>query len=70
LEDKIRDKFLDKNTTVIKHGVHDHADKLEDYPHKLMSLMPWLGPHITKRINQVVATERIRYVTWPVVVKR
>lgn len=69
LEDEIRDEFLDKKTTVIKWGTHDHDDKLEDYHRELISLMPWFGPHITKRINQGVALQRIRCTTRPVMVK-
>lgn len=40
LEDKIKEDFLDKNTRVIKQGVHDHGDKFEDYCSELISLMP------------------------------
>ena len=49
--------------------MHDHVDKFEDYHYKLISLMPWLGPHITKRINQGDALQRIRCATPPVMVK-
>jgi len=69
LEDQIRDDFLDKKTMVTKQGVHDHANKLEDYYHELISLMPWLGPHITKRINQGDALQRIRCMMPPIMVK-
>jgi len=48
LDDEIKEYFLNKETRVIKQGVHDHADKFEHYRHELISLMPWLGPHITK----------------------
>lgn len=47
LEDEIKENFLNKKTRVIKQGAHDHIDKLGDYHHEFISLMPWLGPHIT-----------------------
>lgn len=52
LEDEIKEDFLNKNTKLIKQGVHDHTDKFREYHHELISLMPWLGPYITTRIDQ------------------
>lgn len=49
--------------------MHDHAGKLEDYHHQLISLMPWPQTHITKRIDQGDALQRIRCVTQLVMVK-
>lgn len=43
LEDEIKEDFLDKNTKVIKQGVHDHVDEFWDYCRELISLMPWIG---------------------------
>lgn len=51
LEDEIKEYVLDKKNKVIRQYVHDHADEFEDYHHELISLMPWLGPHITKKIK-------------------
>lgn len=35
-----------------RQGVGDHTNELEDYRRELISLLPWLGPHITKHSNQ------------------
>lgn len=51
LEDRIKKDFLDKKPKVIKQGAHDHIDEFEDYCWELISLMPWIGPRITKWIN-------------------
>jgi len=51
LEDKIKIDFLDKKTRAIKQGAHDYLDEFGDYHREFISLMPWIGPHITKRTN-------------------
>ena len=51
LEDEIKEAFLDKKTRVIKRCAHDHVDKFGDYCRELISLMPWLRPHIATQIN-------------------
>ena len=48
LENEIKEYFLGKNTRVIKQDVDDYNNKFEAYHHELISLMSWLGPHITK----------------------
>ena len=47
----------------------DHDDRVKSYCRKLISLMPWLGPHIIKRINQADVLQRIRCATHLVMVK-
>lgn len=47
LEEEIKEDFLDKKTRVIKQGAHNHIGKFGDYCHELISMMPWLGLHIT-----------------------
>jgi len=69
VEDDIMEDFLDKKTRVIRQGVHDHANKFEDYCYELISLMPWLGPHITKRINQGGMLQMIKCSTPLVAIK-
>lgn len=32
--------------------MYDHTDELKDYRRELVSLLPWLGPHIAKRGSQ------------------
>jgi len=51
LEDEIKNEFLTEKTRMRRQGVYDHADKSENYHRKLVSLLPWLGPHIAKRSN-------------------
>lgn len=35
---------------VIKHDSHDYVEKFGDYRQELISLMPWIGPNVTKEI--------------------
>lgn len=51
LEGGMKMDFLDKRTVVIKQDAHDYIDKFGDYHRDLISLMPWIGPRITKRIT-------------------
>ena len=48
LEDEIKDDFLAEKTRMVRQGAYDHTDKFDNYHRKLVSLMPWLGPHIIK----------------------
>jgi len=49
LEDKITKEFLIKKQNIIRQCAYDHANKLDDYRRELVSLLPWLGLHISKR---------------------
>ena len=69
LEDAIKAHFLDKETKVIRQGGYDHTDKFKDYHYKLISLMPWLGPHITKQIDQGSALQMVKCVKSIVTIK-
>lgn len=48
LENQIKQEFLVEKLRLVRQGAYDHVDKLEDYCLKLVSLLPWLGPHIAK----------------------
>jgi len=52
-----RDKgrFLSKNIRVIRHD-----DRFKAYLHELINLMPWLGPHIAKHIDQGSALQMVK----------
>ena len=50
LEDEIKEYFLGKRTRVITQDMYNHDDKFKTYCRELINLMPWLGPHVTKRI--------------------
>lgn len=69
LEDEIKKDFLDKEPRMTKQGVHDHLEELGDYCQELISLMPWVGPHITNRINHGGAMLMIKCETQPVIMK-
>ena len=48
LEGEIKEYFLSEKSRVIRQDVHDHDNRFEAYRCELISLVPWLGPHITK----------------------
>jgi len=52
LEDEIKEEFLTENTRMVRQGAYDRTNKFENYHHELISLMPWLGPHIAKHSDQ------------------
>lgn len=52
MESEIKQACLIDKARMARHGVDDHTNELEDYHDKLISLLPWLGPHITERSNQ------------------
>lgn len=51
LEDEIKECCLGKNKGDKARCVRSD-DRSKAYCHELISLMPWLGPHIAKRIDQ------------------
>lgn len=51
-EDEIKEEFLVKKPRVVRQGAYDHTEKLDNYCRELVSLLPWLGPHITKCSDQ------------------
>jgi len=59
LENEIKKAFLVDKPRMGRQGVFDHADELEDYHRELVSLLPWLGPHIAKCSNQGSALQMI-----------
>ena len=69
LEDGIKKDFLNKEPRMTKKGVHDHIDIFGDYRRDLISLMPWIGPHITKQINHGGAMPMIKCATRPTIIK-
>lgn len=60
LEDKIKEDFLRKKTRVIRQDAYDHDGRFKAYYRKLISLMPWIGPHITKRVDQGSALQMVK----------
>ena len=62
LEEEIKNDFLDKKIGVIKQGVHDYIDKFGDYHRDLISLMPWIGPYITRGITHGCEMQMIKCV--------
>jgi len=48
LEDEIKEYFLTEKARMIRQDVYDQANMFENYRHELISLMPWLGLHISK----------------------
>ena len=48
LEDEIKEAFLVKKTRMVGQGTYDHTNRVEDYRCEIVSLLPWLGPHIAK----------------------
>ena len=51
LDEGIHKDFLDKKIVVLKQDVHDYVDEFGDYRRELISLMPWIGPYITRGIT-------------------
>ena len=51
LDDEIKEEFLVEKTRIVRQVAYDHIGKFENYRYEFVSLMPWLGPHISKRIN-------------------
>ena len=52
MEDKIKKDFLGKKTRMVRQEVCDHDDRVKAYFHELISLIPWLGLHISKHSDQ------------------
>ena len=60
LENEIKEAFIVEKTRMVRQGVYDHIDRSENYCHELVSLLPWLGPHITKCSDQGNAFEVVK----------
>ena len=52
LENEIKEAFLIKKMRMARQGAYSHTEKLENYHHELVSLLPWLRPHLAKRSDQ------------------
>jgi len=52
LGDEIKEAFLVENLGMLWQGPYKCVNNLEDYHDELVSLFPWLGPHITKQSIQ------------------
>jgi len=62
LEDEIKEAFLVKKPKVVRQGAYAHTNKLENYHRELVSLLPWLGPHIAKCSDQGSALQIVECV--------
>lgn len=60
LEDEIKKYFLNKKTRMVRQEARDQNDGVKAYCHKLISLMPWLGPHITNHSDQGSALQMVK----------
>lgn len=60
LEDEINKDFLSKKTRMVRQEARDHDNKVTAYHHELISLMPWLGPHISKHSDQGSALQMVK----------
>jgi len=47
------EEFLVEKLRMVRQGVYAHTDKLENYHHELVSLLPWLGLHIVNVVTRV-----------------
>lgn len=63
LENEIKQACLVDKPRMARQGVDDNTNELEDYHQELISLLPWLGPHITKRSNQGNALHTVECAT-------
>ena len=52
LEDEMKEEFLVEKPRMVRQGAYDPTNELEGYHHELVSLLPWLGLHITKCSDQ------------------
>ena len=52
LGNEIKEAFLIKKPRMVRQGMYDHTNNLENYRRELVSLLPWRGPHITKCSDQ------------------
>ena len=60
LEDEINEAFLIEKLRMVRQSVYDHTDKLEEYRHELVSLLPWLGPYIAERSDEGSALQVVK----------
>lgn len=59
LENQIKQACLIDKPRMVRHGVNDPTNELDDYHRELINLLPWLGPHITKCSNQGNALDTV-----------
>lgn len=52
LEDEIKEAFFIKKPRMVRQGAYNHTVKFEHYHCELVSLLPWLEPHIAKHSDQ------------------
>ena len=50
-------------------NAYDRDDRFKAYFHELISMIPWLGPHITKRSNQGSALKMVKYARVTITIK-
>ena len=67
--DEIKKDFLCKNIKMVRQGACDHNDKVKAYCRELISLMPWLGPHIVNHNDQGSTLQVIKYVMPTIIIK-
>ena len=69
LENEIKQACLVDKPRMARQGVYDHTYKFENYCHELISLMPWLGPHIAKYSDQGSALQMVKC-TMPTIIRK
>lgn len=69
MEDKIEEDFLSKKIRVKRQDAYGHYDRFKAYRHELISLMPWLGPHIAKHIDQCSTLQTVKCTMLTVTIK-
>lgn len=60
LEDEMKEAFFVEEPRMVGQGAYNHTDKFEHYCCELVSLLPWLGLHITKRSDQGSALQVVK----------
>ena len=61
MKDEIKKYFLSKTTRMVRQDACDHDDRVKAYRLKLISSIPWLGPHIAKPSDQDSALHMEKY---------
>ena len=69
MEDKIKKYFLSKKTRMVRQGAYNHDDRVKAYCHKLINMMPWLGPHIANHRDQSSALQIIKCAMPTIIIK-
>jgi len=62
LEDVIKEALLIEKHRMVRQGAYDHTDKFEHYHREMVSLLPWLGPHIAKCRDQGTTLQVVKCV--------